>query len=369
MSDRPGLFHPLCGANLATLLRLFATNGAVAPRHLPRAAIALAVTLVRWPFTTVERLMVAMTRRRRAPMKAPIFIVGHLRSGTTHLHNVLSQAEEFGYISPLVAALPWDLLGIVRALEPLLARALPPERYVDRIPVNLDSPQEDSIALANMTPLSYYHGLYFPQRFRHHFYRGMFFDGCRPREIAQWRRRHIQFLEKVSLYQGGKRLLIKNPAYTGQIARLIEIWPDARFIHLYRNPYVVFPSTRHFFNTLLHELALQSYNEAPVDEVILQSYPRLMNTLLADAAKLPASRFVEVRFEDLENDPLGETERIYRTLDLPGFEQARPRFEAYLTGVRSYRKNRYRFDPETIRLVQTHWAAFIERWGYEPPVE
>ena len=68
-------------------------------------------------------------------MPSPVFIVGYWRSGTTHLHNVLSQAPQFGYVSPLAAGLPWDVLGIVRALRPLLERVLPSDRYVDNVQV------------------------------------------------------------------------------------------------------------------------------------------------------------------------------------------------------------------------------------------
>ena len=365
------LFHPLCGSNLSTFMRLLTTNGFVSPQRLPQAGIALAFTLLRWPFSTVERLMMDLTRGRRSAIAAPIFIVGYWRTGTTHLHNLLSQAEAFGYISPLATGLPWDVLGLVRMLEPLLELALPSDRYVDNVAVKPDSPQEDSIALASMAPVSYYHGLYFPQHFRRHFSRGVFFAGCEAREIDQWRRQHVHLLEKVSIHQGGKQLLIKNPVYTGHISKLRAIWPEAKFIHMHRNPYVVFQSTRHFFTRLLPELALQTYDPeqiaALIEALILESYPPMLNALLADSANLPTDSFVDIRFEDLEANPLGEIEKIYQTLELPGFVQARPGFENYLASIQGYRKNSYPFDSETLQRVESHWAPLIKRWGYTPP--
>ncbi|MDJ0703040.1 MAG: sulfotransferase [Leptolyngbyaceae cyanobacterium MO_188.B28] len=365
------LFHPLCGADLRTLSQLFTTNGFVSPNQLPQASIALAFSLLRWPFSTSERAMMGLSRRRQAPMKPPVFIVGYWRSGTTHLHNLLSQVDEFGYISPLATGLPWDILGIVRTFEPLLELALPSDRYVDNVAVKPNSPQEDSIALASMASVSYYHGLYFPKHFKRHFNRGVFFDGCDASEIDQWRRRLVHLLEKVSIHQDGKQLLIKNPVYTAHISKLRAIWPEAKFIHIYRNPYVVFPSTRHFFTRLLPELTLQTYDpeqfDALVSELILDSYPPMMNALRSDSANLPADSFVEVRFEDLETNPLAELEKIYQAIGLPGFAQARPNFETYLASIQGYRKNRYSFDPETIQSVEAHWAALIKRWGYTPP--
>lgn len=170
------LFHPLCGSNLSTLLRLFLTNGGIDRPNLAPATLALAITLARLPFSTLERILMTGFYERRVQVKTPIFIVGYWRSGTTHLHNLLGQSEHFGYISPLAVGLPWDILGIVRLFQPLLELALPSDRHVDNVAVTPDSPQEDSIALASMIPLSYYHGLYFPQRFQYHFQRGVFFS-------------------------------------------------------------------------------------------------------------------------------------------------------------------------------------------------
>ena len=79
--------------------------------------------------------MTAGLLRRSAPMPPPLFIVGHWRSGTTHLYNVLSRSPAFGYVPPIATGLPWDMLGLARLLRPLLERALPPERFVDSLPV------------------------------------------------------------------------------------------------------------------------------------------------------------------------------------------------------------------------------------------
>ncbi|MEM9002480.1 MAG: sulfotransferase [Cyanobacteria bacterium P01_F01_bin.86] len=357
------LFHPLCGSNPDTLIKLLLANGPIALNRWPQFAIALAVALARWPFSTTERVVFHLTQERRTPMADPIFIVGYWRSGTTHLHNLLAQTGLFGYITPLATGLPWDILGLVRSLEPLLEKALPSDRYVDNVAVTPQSPQEDSIPLATMGAPSYYHGLYFPQQFEAHFRREVF-GSEDASDLAHWRRLHRYLLEKVAIHQGDHPLLIKNPVYTGYIRHLRELWPQAKFIHIYRNPYRVFPSTRHFFTRLLPELALQAYDDLPIEPLILESYTHLMGALVNDSANLPPHQFAEICFEDLDASPLDVLETVFHQLELPDFAKVRPPIERYLDGLQEYRKNEYSLDAETVAVIAQHWQPYIQRWGY-----
>jgi len=361
------LFHPLCGSNPSNLLKLLAENGGPSVQRLPQVGFALAISLALLPFSTIEKVLMQLTPNQIDSIKHPIFIIGYWRSGTTHLHNVLGKSTEFSYISPLASGLPWNILGIVRLFRPLLEKALPEDRHVDQVAVNPDSPQEDSIPLASMGAASYYHGLYFPQHFQKHFQRGVFFDDDNAQLIEEWRRYHVHLLDKVSRSQPGKQLLLKNPVYTGQIRKLRQIWPQAKFIHIYRNPYVVFRSTHHFFSRILPELALQNYEDLPLNDLILESYPRMMNALQSDSAELPHDSFVEIRFEDFLNEPLQELEKIYSTLELAGFEQNRDRFKNYLSDIQGYQKNSYSFQPEIIKLIESNWQPFIDQWNYAVP--
>lgn len=300
-------------------------------------------------------------------MQPPLFILGHWRSGTTHLYNILSKSPQFGYVSPVATGLPWDVFGIVRRLAPLLERALPAHRFIDNVAVSPDAPQEDEAAIANMTPNSFYHALYFPRFFEQAFARGVFFDGVDDAGIAEWMDVCRLFLEKVAHEQPGRRLVVKNPTYTARVALLRRMWPDAQFIHIRRNPYVVFHSMRNFHEKLCAALGLQTQAPAQVDAVILQTYDRMMRQLEADAGDLPPGLLADIRFEALEAEPLETLMQVYGELGLPGWSQDRARFAAYLETVKGYRKNAYRFGEADLRAIEDRWGRHIAAGGYARP--
>ncbi len=363
----PTLAHPLMGASVATLLRAFTRYGGVPLKRWPLAAAMFGSAALRSPLTLWEALRATSALHKTSPAPAPVFIVGHWRSGTTHLHNLMGRDPQFGHISPLAAGLPCNLLTLVRWFRPALEMALPQDRHVDRVAVTPESPQEDEIPLASMQPLSVFHALYFPRRFREIFNAGVFFDGVTARDVERWKHMHRLLLHKASTLEGGRRILLKNPVYTARLALLREIWPEARFIHIYRNPYHVFRSTLHYYRRLVPDLALQSHEHIQWEPFVLESYVRLMARLDAQAETLPAEQFVEVRYETLEAQPLAELKRIYAQLRLPGFDAARPAVEAYLKGIAGYRKNTYdTLSNEERERVEATWGPYIERWGYTP---
>lgn len=355
--------HPLSGANPGTLARLFAASGG-GVRPLPALGI-WAAALARAPFSAAERALVRLPEAGTLP--PPVFILGHWRSGTTHLYNLMSLGH-FAWVPPVAVGMPHDMFGLARWLRPLLERALPAHRYIDNVAVTPESPQEDEIALASMCDVSFYHALYFPRRFHHHLRRGLFLEGCTPAETARWERAFLNFLRRIARHHGADRpLLIKNPVYTGRVAQIRRLFPGARFIHIHRSPFDVFLSMRNFYRRLLDVMALQTVPEIDIDAAILEVYGEMMQRLAADTAGLVAPHWVELSYETLDTDPMGALATIYGALDLPGFAEAEPRFRAHLAAVESYEKNAFRGDAAAVAKVAEACAPWIARWGYPVP--
>lgn len=315
--------------------------------------------LGRLPFTLAERAWLSGRLPSLEAMPAPVFILGHWRSGTTHLYQVMVEAD-FGFVPPAATGLPWDLFLIGKLFRKQIEARLPAKRYIDNIPVKPDSPQEDEIALANMSRLSFYHGIYFPGHMQRFVDQGVFFDGVDARAQAQWDATFTYFLRKLYLHQDRKRLLIKNPVYTARMGRLQGLLPGAKFLHIHRDPVDVFLSMRNFYSKLLKEFALQDAAGLDIDELVLSTYARMMSALERDSARAPHGSFAQIRYEDFTANPLPELERVWAELDLGDFSRWQPRFAAYLESVRGFEKNQFARDAGVIAMVTArlpHWQA------------
>ena len=126
----------------------------------------------------------------------------------------------------------------------------------------------------------------------------------------------------------------------------------------------MFESTRSFFTNTIQPLKLQDISDEELQENILSVYAKLYHKYEADKQFVPEGNLVEVKFEDYEKNAFDLTQEIYQKLSIPGFEEACPAIKAYVDKKKGYKKNKYQYKPETVRLVEEHWSFALEQWGY-----
>ena len=356
------LLHPLISSSFMNLVRLVSSHGCEL-RFAPRVLYLLIVTLLRQPIIWLEGARYGK-RIRRQRIEPPVIIIGHWRSGTTHLHNVMSQDPQFGKVTLLHAGMPNDFLTLSRIAQRHLASQLPERRLMDNVPVSADAPWEEEMALTSTGRMSFYHVSFFPHCMERVFNDAVMFDDGDPALLANWQRQYLAFLRKIQFAQPGMPLLLKNPANTARIRPLRNLFPGTKFIHIHRDPYKVFVSTIHLYLKAQQAWGLQRPNRDRLVRHILDSYPRLMNAFFADRDLLAEDELVEVSFRALQDDAVGTLARIYEGLRLPGFDDAKPRFEAYLDTQRDYKKNVLPIASQEKQEVARRWADVFEKLGY-----
>ena len=359
------LLPPAVGYSLSVLARLLSENR-VSLRYLPRLGLTLLINLVNLPFRAYERLFINPRMAKRSLDKAPIFIIGHWRSGTTHLHNLLSQDPGMAYATTFQSVFPDTLFSwLGRPLFEGFARLLVPgKRKGDNVKLGMRLPQEEEFALGDKSPLCFYYFWMFPRRIREYYRRYVRMEGLSDSLRESWTRDYRLLVLKAIRETGRERFLSKNPPNTGRVRFLLERYPGARFIHIHRDPVEVFLSTQNFFRKMMPHLQLQTPDEEQVTEDIFALYRMLMSDYLEQRGHIPEGQLVEVAFDDLEKSPLETSEEIYKALDLEGWNQAKPHFEAYIDRMEGYVKNRHSTDPALLERIKKEWGFAMEEWGY-----
>jgi omega-hydroxy-beta-dihydromenaquinone-9 sulfotransferase len=349
-----------------TIIKLLAETTDVAPRNLPRAFLIGACLLLGQPLRLLELLLYGRQIARTRLAGPPIFIVGHWRSGTTHLHNLLTCDPAFGYISMYQALAPDCSLVGRRWLKPLLGALVPEKRPMDAMTWPMDSPQEEEVALAKICPYSFYVALLLPRRAVDIFRRHVLLEDARPAVVAELKRKYDYILRVATLLSGGSRLVLKNPVSTARIRLLLELYPDAKFVHIHRSPYDVYSSTRNLYHSLIAFISLQGHVAGNyTGDVVIPLYQLMMRRFLADRSTIPAGNYAEVRYADLDRDPVGEVRRLYRQLGLTTFEQAEPELRRYLAAQAGYRKNKFSLTSGDRERIEREWSFAFAALRYE----
>ena len=169
------------------------------------------------------------------------------------------------------------------------------------------------------------------------------------------------------IYTGKQRFLSKNPANTARIPLLLEMYPEARFIHIYRNPVDVILSTRHFFSHMMPGLNLHEIDFDGVNSDIYNIYKRMMNDYLETRNLVPRENLVEVRYEELVRNTEQEIKKIYEHFGFRGYGDAAPLINMYAEAKKGYIKNKYSIKKSLLDEILSHTEFTMKEWGYDIP--
>ena len=270
-----------------------------------------------------NRLLVE-DRVRRHPeileleVRAPIVICGLPRTGTTHLHNLLSA-------DPALRSLPyWE------SLEPVLAEA---ERPAAGQPDPRWARTEQALWLldAAMPHFKRMHEMTL-----HHVHEeiqllavdfsSMLFETMAP--MPSWRDYYLhhdqrpsyrylkRILQVLQFERGGDRWVLKSPQHIEQLPALSDVFPDATFVVTHRDPVSVTAS----MVTMLAYSARMS--QSSVDLAGLGAYwsdrlERMLGSCVAHRDGLPEKQSIDVRFDEFMADDMTMVARVYEVAGQP----------------------------------------------------
>jgi omega-hydroxy-beta-dihydromenaquinone-9 sulfotransferase len=366
---RPLFLQAVTGMNLSTLMRVLLRNrGRVHWRYLPRLAFLLCMAGINSYLACLEQAADGEDIAAAELVEPPIFILGYWRSGTTHLHNILNCDPTFTCPTSYQTMFPHHFVYSQPWGAQVFNWFTPGVRPMDNVALNGATPHEEEMALAGLCGISPYMQALFPAS-GDGAYTALDPDKLPPGALAEWQATFRLFLKKLS-FSKGRRIVLKSPPHLGRLPVLLKMFPGAKFVHIVRNPYVVYLSAHKLWRSGLAYSHLQKADTRALSELILSWYTDLYGLFEEHRSLIPPGSLYELRFEDLESSPRECLEQLYAELGLPEFARFWERASVYLENLAGYQKNQHRLtEADRVRVGQ-HWAFTFARYGYSllPPL-
>ncbi len=360
--DRPWIPRSWDGMGVSAWLKLLARSRLrISPLRIGMSLLICPISAMNSSLGLLQTLIYGRKIARTQITQHPIFIVGHWRSGTTLLHEYLVLDPRHTFADTYACLAPLHHLVSRPVFVPLLSGLLPAMRPMDNMAFGWDRPQEDEFSLCNMGLPSPYLTWALPNTPQCMEYIDM--EGIPPQDLQRWQQKLLWFLKTLSA-RNPKRIVLKSPPHTGRIRVLLEMFPQARFVHIYRDPWAVFPSTINLWKRMSADQCLQKPRFEGLEDQVFETFNRMYAAFERDRPLIPAKQLAEVSYEQLVADPVGQMRRIYDELDLGGFEQLRPALEDFVAGQKNYQKNRFEMAPALHDEISRRWSRYIEKYGY-----
>ncbi len=325
------------------------------------------ISLILYLPAVLEKLIYDRRIKETEITRQPLYVLGHWRSGTTYIQNILSQDPQFAWCDPVNTATISNCILLKGVLEKAQAPLLKTARPMDNMKYDIHLPLEDAFGLATISPYTIIHMIAFPHWFEKYI-PCAFVEDLPEKERAVWRDTYLYMLKKLTYLHDGKQLMPKSPDNTAHVPALLEMFPGAKFVNIYRDPYTTVLSTIHMFEKQMDVLAIGPKPEGNfsimLEDTVLYIFERMYRELFEVEKTLSPDQYISVRYEDFVKAPTVHLRKVYEALGLSGFEEALPRFEAYVENQQGYVKNRFQLNDRLREKINSRLGFYFEHYGY-----
>lgn len=351
------------GSSFSKVMKLIFKNKlAIHPRYLLRLFILLQGTLWTSTFGRVEKIKYKKKIASTPLPQKPVFIIGHWRTGSTFLHQLIHLDSNFTTPTVFQVTVPNCYISIEKYYKPFMKKMMHDKRPMDNVKFGPDAPQEDEFALLRLTLNSPLENMIFPMK-------EDYFLNNRPELLTdtsktkEWAEALTYFYKKLA-FTSGKRLLIKNPFHSMRIKLLKSIFPDAVFIHIYRHPYNVVPSTIRMWDIIARQNCLNNNWKKPTVKETAIHLRQMLQKIKSDLTETSKRQYTEVCYETLEKAPVETVKNIYQELDISFSKAFEESLNAFVEEEKGFIKNKYNLTTEDKRIIDAELAAFMAEKKY-----
>ena len=279
------------------------------------------------------------------------------------MHELLQFDDRYASPNTYQCFAPWHFL----LTEGLICRfgnfLLPDKRPMDNMKVGWSLPQEDEFALMVLGAPTPYCRVAFPRHPVPHM-DSLGSQSFKPLDLERWKT-SIDWFFRALTYHTGKPLIIKSPPHTGRLGILADMYPDAKFIHMVRDPRKLYPSTKKMWRALGDVQSFQKGdNEELLHRYVIDCLHRMYDSFEIDRQSLPSNRIIDIRYEELVKQPVETIENIYRQLELGNLESVITKIKERQATDVDYQVNQHPTNEQLEKVIQQDWSDYSRRYGY-----
>jgi hypothetical protein len=385
--------HPLSGITFVQWAKLLRTYWRFVDfrKYFPRIIFLTMMSMFNQICFIIETIIYGRKIAKTKVQDDPVIIVGHPRTGTTHLHNLLTLDEERFYTcTTFDVGFPSSFLIFPKRMRELLKMIMDDRRPMDNMYLAHDTPQEDEVATNQLCSClaSPYAPLIFPnleESFRPFYSLDSSVDAkypCSLKKLALWRDSFWYFVKKITFANNRgtynrrrRRLVLKSPVHMARLKLLSQMFPRAQFLVCHRNPYETFQSAanmadKYYWNCFLHEPTKRE----KIEEFIFRQGEILTESYEKEIRKIDAERVIEVPFAKLDSNPLDVLEKIYESFGFLDDGESKYKGSAaelkareYIesSSLKDFKKNSFeKISNRTKKEIEHRWTAWFRVFDY-----
>ena len=143
------------------------------------------------------------------------------------------------------------------------------------------------------------------------------------------------------------------------------MFPKARFVHIVRHPFEVIPSTIHMWKIVLDQNVLNRKGAYPGIEEVTKGFDKILTAIKNDLGNLADENYFEMKFEDLETDPVSMVRNMYSRFHMTFDEALKTSILNYMDNLKNYRKNEFQLTIEEKELISRQLSKHMNIYNYQ----
>ena len=287
------------------------------------------------------------------PIEKPVFILGLPRTGTTFLQNLLFQNDHFRHLHywEQVAVGPqptqknlkdnYIIKSSVSFVDNL--KTIAPEFFIAH-EINPHGPEEcNGLMERNFTSIIYFMFRNIPS----------YMEWFQAHDMTETYDYHKQQLQFLGYHFSKKQWVLKAPVHLFFLKYLFKTYPDARIVHLHRDPLEVIPSMASLV-VISRQIHSNHVNAEETANQILDWVRKIITNSIAFRDETNSDQFLDLAYTDLVKDPFNTLTQIYKWLGVDINNEIQSDISSWLKNSKRKRTGKaHNYSLEQFNLTET----------------